>query len=91
VTFAVAEGAEYVKVYPDECAGLLVAEAARLAWARRYVTVPEVLSSGPGWLHTAGLPARSADDGTFVGHVDLAELGVTADTERIAYYRRSWD
>ncbi len=62
VTFSVADGAEYVKVYPDEHAGLLVAEAQRLTWARRYVTVPEVLNSGPGWLHTAGLPARSAVD-----------------------------
>ena len=192
VTFSVADGAEYVKVYPDEHANLLVAEAQRLTWARRFVTVPEVLNSGPSWLHTVGLPARSAvdrrwtdqpriaanaigfglrhlhdslpvadcpfgrpswvsadappadrlvvchgdacapntlmaDDGTFSGHVDLAELGVadrwadlaiasmsldwnyptggpdgfqavlldaygvTADTERIAYYRRSWD
>ena len=155
--------------------------------------MPEVLSAGPGWLHTAGLPGRSAvdplwvdeprtaaraigtglrhlhdtlpvadcpfgrpswvpfdappadrlvvchgdacapntlmaDDGTFCGHVDLGDLGVadrwadlaiathvaglelprhvggptvstavlldaygvTADTGRMAYYRRSW-
>jgi kanamycin kinase len=192
VTFSVADGCEYVKVYPDEHAHLLVAEAHRLTWAGRYVCVPEVLTAGPGWLHTAGLPARSAvdprwvdeprvaahaigvglrhlhdtlpvadcpygrpswvpadappadrlvvchgdacapntllaDDGTFFGHVDLGELGVadrwadlaiaslsldwnyptdgpdgfasvlfdaygvTADTGRIAYYRRSWD
>ena len=61
VTFSIADGTEYVKVYPQEHAGLLVAEAQRLTWARRYVSVP--------------------DDA----------YGVTADTERIAYYRRSWD
>jgi kanamycin kinase len=192
VTFSIGAGSDYVKVYPSAHAALLVAEAHRLAWAGRYVSVPKVLSSGPGWLHTAGIPARSAvdplwvdhprtaaraigiglrhlhdtlpvgdcpfgrpswvpadappadrlvvchgdacapntlmaDDGSFRGHVDLADLGVadrwadlaiasmsldwnypsegnddfaavlfdaygvTPDTGRIAYYRRSWD
>ena len=192
VTFSIADGAEYVKVYPDEHARLLVAEAHRLTWACRYAAVPEMLTAGPGWLHTVGLPGRSAvdplwvdeprtaaraigtglrhlhdtlpvadcpfgrpswvpfdappadrlvvchgdacapntlmaDDGTFCGHVDLGDLGVadrwadlaiatmsldwnyptggpdgfaailldaygvTADTGRMAYYRRSWD
>ena len=70
VTFAVGAGAEcaggagaeYVKCYPVEHAALLVAEAHRLAWAGHYAAVPHVLSSGPGWLHTAGLAARSAVD-----------------------------
>ena len=149
VTFSIArgpdgfEGSEYVKVYPDEHAHLLIAEAHRLARAVRYAAVPEVLDAGPGWLHTAGLPGRSAVDRHWGartahrgapradrlvvchgGHEDLgladrwadlaiasmsldwnyptdgpdgfAEIlfdasGVTADTERIAYYRRSWD
>lgn len=188
-TFSVGAGAEFVKVYPDEHAHLLAAEAPRLRWARRFTTVPEVVDSGAGWLHTRGLPGRSAvdprwadeprtaaraigaglrrlhdalpvddcpfgrpswvprdapaadrlvvchgdacspntlmaDDGTFVGHVDLGDLGVadrwadlaiatlsldwnfgagdfqavlldaygvTADAERIAYYRHAWD
>jgi kanamycin kinase len=34
----------------------------RLSWARRHVVVPEVLGAGDGWLHTAGLPGRSAVD-----------------------------
>ena len=52
VTFRV-DGGEYVKVYPEEYANLLVTEGARMRWAGRYLAVPRVLSSGPGWLHTA--------------------------------------
>lgn len=59
VTFSVAD-VEFVKVYPDEHAELLVDEAARLRWAAGFVAVPRVLSAGPGWLHTAALPGRSA-------------------------------
>ena len=40
----------------------MVAEAERLAWAAGYVRVPRVLGAGDGWLHTAGLPGRSAVD-----------------------------
>ena len=61
VTFAVA-GTDYVKVYPDRYADLLVAEESRLRWAGGYLAVPSVLSAGPGWLHTAALPGRSAVD-----------------------------
>jgi kanamycin kinase len=61
-TFSVADGAEYVKVYPDAEAHQLVAEEARLAWAGAFWSVPTVRSSGPGWMHTAGLPGRSAVD-----------------------------
>jgi kanamycin kinase len=70
VTFSIAGGAEYVKVYPDEVADHSpasgryphVAEGHRLRWAVRYAAVPQVLAAGPGWLHTAGLPGRSAVD-----------------------------
>jgi kanamycin kinase len=62
VTFGIDGGREFVKVYPDANAHLLAAEAPRLRWARRYTPVPEVLGSGPGWLHTAGLAGRSAVD-----------------------------
>jgi kanamycin kinase len=74
VTFAIDSGAEFVKSYPatspeslrscppNEYADLLLAEAERLQWASQYVVVPRVLSAGPGWLHTAGLPGRSAVD-----------------------------
>lgn len=70
VTFSVGGGIlggdganrEFVKVHPDEHAGLLIAEERRLRWAVDYLAVPRVLSTGPGWLHTAGLPGRSAVD-----------------------------
>jgi kanamycin kinase len=48
VTFSVDDGAEFVKVYPDIHAAVLVAEAERMQWAARFVAVPKVLSSGPG-------------------------------------------
>jgi kanamycin kinase len=76
VTFSVAAGVEFVKVYPEEHARLLVAEAHRLDWARRYTAVPEVLTSGPGWLHTAGLPGRSAVDPRWVDHPRIAARAI---------------
>jgi kanamycin kinase len=57
-TFRIGAGEEYVKV----CSADLAAEALRLNWARRFAPVPEVLGTGPGWLHTVGLPGRSAVD-----------------------------
>lgn len=62
VTFALDRGAEFVKVYPESEAHLLIAEVPRLRWARHFTPVPEVLAFGPGWLHTARLPGRSAVD-----------------------------
>ena len=61
VTFSIA-GDAFVKVYPDDHAALLVAEADRLRWAAGFAAVPPVLSTGPGWLHTSALPGRSAVD-----------------------------
>jgi kanamycin kinase len=61
VTFSLG-GEEFVKVYPDEHAALLVAEADRMRWAIAYHPVPRVVSAGPGWLHTAAIPGRSAVD-----------------------------
>jgi kanamycin kinase len=62
VTFAVDGGREYVKVSPLEWAHHLVAERARLAWAAAHFRVPRVFGAGDAWLHTAGLPGRSAVD-----------------------------
>jgi kanamycin kinase len=62
VTFRVDGGGEYVKVAPPRWAHHLVAEAERLRWAAAYIRVPHVLGAGDGWLHTAGLPGRSAVD-----------------------------
>ena len=72
VAFQVGSGAR-PRVRQDRAAGMgasggtsarggLVAEAERLAWAAGYVRVPRVLGAGDGWLHTAGLPGRSAVD-----------------------------
>lgn len=60
-TFSIA-GDAFVKVYPAEHAALLNDEADRLRWAVAFAAVPRVLSAGPGWLHTAALPGRSAVD-----------------------------
>lgn len=64
VTFAIgsAPADEYVKTYPDAVVDLLADEVPRLTWAQPYTPVPVVLGSGPGWLHTAALPGRSAVD-----------------------------
>ena len=62
VTFDIDGGREFVKVYPDDQAHLLAAEVPRLRWAGKYTPVPEVLASGPGWLHTARLAGRTAVD-----------------------------
>ena len=62
VTFSIGEGpkaaTEFVKTGPGDFA----AEAIRLAWAGRFIAVPRVLGVGDDWLHTAGLPGRSAVD-----------------------------
>jgi kanamycin kinase len=55
-------GEEFVKVYPAEHAAQLVAEEQRMRWVTDYHSVPRVLSSGPGWLHTEAVPGRSAVD-----------------------------
>ena len=64
VTFQVGSGAkrEFVKVSPPAWSHHIVAERDRLEWAGAYAEVPRVLGAGEGWLHTAGLPGRSAVD-----------------------------
>lgn len=66
VTFRVgpgASGAEFIKVADADVADF-GGEAARLGWAARYVTVPEVLGwgvdGGRAWLRTRALPGLSA-------------------------------
>ena len=59
VTFSLGAD-EFVKVYPAEHAAKLIAEADRMRWAIDYHSVPEVMSAGPGWLHTAAIPGLSA-------------------------------
>ena len=68
VTFQIGDGTgrEFVKVAPPHPEIDLHREAAKLRWAASYLTVPEVLGVGRDgpleWLHTAGLPGRSAVD-----------------------------
>lgn len=74
VTFRIGAGEEYVKVCPSN----LAAEALRLSWAARFTAVPQVLGVGPGWLHTAGLPGRSAVDPVWVAHPQTAARAIGA-------------
>ena len=86
-TFSVGAGAEFVaefvKVYPDEHTHLLAAEEPRLRWARQFTTVPEVVDSGPGWLHTRGLRARSAVDPRWAGEPRTAARAIGAGLRRL--------
>lgn len=65
VTFAIDDGAEYVKVGPPHREFVPAAEAQRLGWLAGHVRVPQVLGydcepDGTLWLHTSGLPGTSA-------------------------------
>jgi kanamycin kinase len=82
VTWSVGGGTDFVKVYPVAHSDLLTAEAARLRWARRFVDVPRVLSTGPGWLHTAGLPGRSAVDPFWVARPEVAAVAIGTGLRR---------
>jgi kanamycin kinase len=83
VTFAVDGGREYVKVYPDDAAHLLAAEAPRLRWAGRYTPVPAVLAAGPGWLHTARVPGRSAVDPRWADEAPTAARAIGVGLRRM--------
>ncbi len=76
VTFRIDGGSEYVKVVPPQWADHVVGEADRLRWAARYATVPRVLGAGDGWLHTAGLPGRSAVDPRWVAEPRTAARAI---------------
>ncbi|KUH85812.1 MULTISPECIES: aminoglycoside 3'-phosphotransferase [unclassified Mycobacterium] len=83
VTFEIDGGAEFVKVYPDAYAHLLAAEVPRLRWAGRYTPVPEVLASGPGWLHTARLTGRSAVDPRWADEPETAARAIGQGLRRL--------
>ncbi|GAB7067673.1 aminoglycoside 3'-phosphotransferase [Mycobacterium hodleri] len=82
VTFSIA-GDAFVKVYPAEHAALLIAEADRLRWAAGFTAVPRVLSTGPGWLHTAALPGRSAVDPHWAGRPAEAARAIGSGLRRL--------
>lgn len=85
VTFAIGStpATEFVKVYPDAVAGLLAAEVPRLRWAALYTPVPAVLGSGPGWLHTAALPGRSAVDPLWSDDPESAAVAIGTGLRRL--------
>jgi kanamycin kinase len=74
LTFQIGEGAgrQFVKVAPPHPEVDLHREAAKLRWAAGYLTVPRVLGVGRDgaleWLHTAGLPGRSAVDPRWIAN-----------------------
>ncbi|OKH69802.1 aminoglycoside phosphotransferase [Mycobacterium sp. SWH-M3] len=82
-TFQLGSGAEreFVKVAPPHPSVNLTAEADKLAWAGPFLTVPRVLGIGRDgaltWLHTAGLPGRSAVDPQWVArpHAAVTAIG----------------
>ncbi len=84
VTFQVGSGAarEFVKVSPPaEWAHPLAdssPSAIGCAGRARYVRVPRVLGAGDGWLHTAGLPGRSAVDPHWVADPRTAARAIGA-------------
>jgi len=80
VTFQVGLGGprEFVKVSPPDWAHHLVAEAERLRWAAAFTQVPVVLGAGTGWLHTVGLPGRSAVDPHWVADPQAAARAIGA-------------
>jgi kanamycin kinase len=78
VTFDVGGGLEFVKVSRPRWAPHLVAEAERLRWAADFHRVPRVLGEGDGWLHTEGLPGRSAVDARWVAAPRTAARAIGA-------------
>jgi kanamycin kinase len=76
LTFQVDDGErrEFVKVAPPHPE--VDREAAKLRWASTYLTVPAVLGVGRDgaleWLHTAGLPGRSAVDPRWIADPQTA-------------------
>lgn len=82
LTFSLA-GEEFVKVYSDEQAALLVAEEQRLRWAVDHHPVPRVLGAGPGWLHTAALPGRSAVDPYWIARPRTAARAIGEGLRRL--------
>lgn len=81
VTFRTDDG-RYIKYAPRTLETTMAAEAARLAWARAYTPVPEVVTHGEAgdheWLVTRALPGLSAVDPRWVGEPATAVAAVGA-------------
>jgi kanamycin kinase len=77
VTFRIGSSpGEFVKTARPQWAAQLVDEEVRLRWAARYLRVPRVLGAGAGWLHTAGMPGRSAVDPRWVADPRIAARAI---------------
>ncbi|MCT9819697.1 aminoglycoside 3'-phosphotransferase [Microbacterium sp. W1N] len=79
VTWRTGDG-RYVKYAPHDDEVSLADEAARLAWAAPYATVPRVLENGADatheWLVTVALPGRSAVDARWIAEPATAVRAV---------------
>lgn len=84
LTFQIGDGAdrEFVKVAPPHPEADLHREVAKLRWASSYLRVPTVLGVGHDgaleWLHTAGLPGRSAVDPRWIAQPRAAVRAIAA-------------
>jgi kanamycin kinase len=89
LTFQIGDGdvREFVKVARQHPEADLHREAAKLRWAAPHLTVPVVLGVGRDgateWLHTAGLPGRSAVDPHWVAHPRQAVRAIAAGLRAI--------
>lgn len=78
VTFRTDDG-RFIKWGPHDAEANMRDEAERMRWARRWITVPEVIGQGEDatheWLVTVALPGRSAVDHRWI---DAPETSVRA-------------
>lgn len=79
LTFRTDDG-RYIKWGPHDLEATMRDEAERLRWARRWITVPEVIEQGQDdaeeWMVTVALDARSAVDPHWAGRAETAVRAV---------------
>lgn len=81
LTFRTDDG-RYIKWGPHDAEANMRDEAERMQWARRWITVPEVIDQGEDatheWLITAALPGHSSVDHRWIDDPDTAVRAVGA-------------
>ena len=81
LTFRTDDG-RYIKWGPHDAEANMRDEAERMRWARRWITVPEVVEQGQDaeeeWLVTVALPGRSAVDPRWLADPETAVRAVGA-------------
>lgn len=79
LTFRTDDG-RYIKWGPHDAETTMRDEAERMRWARRWITVPEVIEQGQDaeqeWLVTVALPGRSAVDPRWLAEPETAVRAV---------------